>query len=77
MCLTLVTRVSYWTRVPLLPVFSCLVGSPVVCPPYSLAAAVSELTADVWLWIVAADLSVLPHSHARTNCSGGGLSNCS
>ena len=47
-----------------------------VCPPSSLAAAVSELTADVWLWIVAADLSSLPHFHARINCSGSGLSNC-
>ena len=37
---------------------------------------VSELTTDVWFWIVAADLSALPHFHARTNCSGGGLSNC-
>ena len=39
----------YCTRVPSLPVFGCLVGSPVMCPPSSLAAAVSELTADVWL----------------------------
>ena len=60
MCLTRVTRASYWTRVPSLPVFGCLVGSPVVCPPCSLTAAVSELTADVWLWIDAADLSALP-----------------
>ena len=51
MCLTRVTHVSYWTRVPSLPVFGCLVRSPVVCPPSSLTAAVSELTADVWLWI--------------------------
>ena len=43
-----VKSVCYWTRVPSLPVFGCLVGSPVVCPPYSLAAAVSEQTADVW-----------------------------
>ena len=35
------------TCVPSLPVFGCLVGSPVVCPPSSLAAAVSELTTDV------------------------------
>ena len=28
-------------------------------------------------FIVATDVSVLPHSHARTYCSGGGLSNCS
>ena len=64
------------TCVPSLSVFGCLVGSPVVCPPCSLAAAVSELTADVWFWIVAAGLSAVLHFHTRTNCSGGGLSNC-
>ena len=64
------------TCVPSLPVFGCLVGSPVVCPPSSLAAAVSELTTDVWFWSVATDLSALPHFHARTNCSVSGLSNC-
>ena len=65
------------TCVPSLPVFGCLVGSPVVCPPSSLTAAVSELTTDVWFWIDATDLSALPNIHARTNCSGSGLSNCS
>ena len=65
-----------WTRVPSLPVFGCLVGSPVACSPCSLTAAVSEQTADVRLWIVATGLSTLPHFHVCTNCSGGGLSKC-
>ena len=76
MCLTRVIRVSYWTHVPSLPVFGCLVGSPVVCPPCSLAAAVSEQTADVWLWIVATDMSALPHFHVRINCSNATVARC-